>query len=592
MKLRAFILPFLLISQSLFAGDSIDLLREVDRLQNSLDKRWQKLEALQADERWLDRHTSLGLPGPVYKEGWTNPRVQREIVHMARPNTFDTAYQSPTGPRLWWTLDQTTIGPSLLNQAATLAGNILFHMHVFPFAQGGYNGEKQFVHGRMALDYADALMLPPSRLNKLPLTHESLGDMKIGEFYTTQSTTGFYLRAGGGILPLLGIELPLHLNIGPRVRLHTHSTFQVTLAKDSDDHVLVALERAQINGSGQSFGLGFFFEDFMRAPVVVGIDSPNGFSPLQAVIRQDKRTSGTIAYRINLADEYAEAAYQSFLRGDLTLLQDLAKEEGSGVQELFVREGEEVIHSSHFSFNLLFWRMAWHNQTRRGTFQTTINSDQVYRYHEYEIQRERQNRFFSTRRSEKRAFLTQIPEIGSSFVVDSEIRLRMSRANGRDIHELLDMLFEWGNVFRLPIEADSTRSYGDVEIVIHTHFTPSAIEEFLESTEYDIKTALANAFDFFDSHMLLDSRLQNRYIRGGRDEHEEDRRRSEIRRATAIYRVFERILSEKNRQKQAEELVKLLGDRSRGQYAHNVLLQLIDHRKLIIQGQIRGESLL
>lgn len=590
------LLSFWTLALNAYSFDLIDYRNEVDELQEKVAKRWSDLEQKQQDPRWVDSFTKAALPGTVFQAGWVNPKVQRDLLNGAQIsphliNETNAALRSE-----WWTLDEVTMAPSLLENLAVLTSNILFHQHVLPIVQAGPQHEKKFIHGRRAKTYQEALLKSPSDLSSIPLEKEDLLAMSDGEFFSTQTSKGIFVRAGGGILPLLGVEIPLYLNIGPRARLQTRTSLQVTVAKESDQHLVIGIEQAKIQSFGQSLGFGVFFEDVLNAPITIGIDSSEGFMPLQYVRKNESRKLSGLAYRINMDSARAREAYHAFLGGDLTLLDDLIEEgDHQSVEMLYVKQGEEQLSSESFGINLLFWRSSWHQATRQGSYQTIFHDGEVYEYHEYEKSREQNNRFFSTHRSQKRFFLAQIPDHSlekQRFMLDSKLEFTVTEADGQRVEELTEMVKDWGHLYKIPIIADAQALYGDVTLTIHTHFSHAAIFDFSQSLDFDVYISVATAYRYNDPMLLVNSSLRNKYIYAGIDDEEKDKRRREINTALSLAKKLIEIRDLSQAKDQAQKLVELLSHKSRGPYAHKALLYLIDTQKIVIQGNLKGKDLL
>lgn len=586
----------LTLTFNLNAFDILNYQEEVAKFQIKIDKRWLELEKKQTDPKWVESFTKVSLPGTVFQAGWTNPKVQRDILNGVQVSPHLANSSDASVKEQWWTIDEVTISPSLIENLVVLGSNILFHQHVLPIIQAGPQHEKKFVHGRSAKSYANALMATTSDLTKIPLTQTDLAELSEGEFFTTQTSKGMFIRAGGGILPLLGVELPFYLNIGPRARLQTQTNLQVTVAKETDNHLVIGIEQARIQSFGQSIGFGVYFEDILNAPITIGVNSSEGYTPIQFVRKNESRKINGLAYRLNMNSDRAVEAYHAFLGGDLTLLDDLIEEgDHDSVEILFVKTGTEYLSSSSFGLNLLFWRSSWHNATRQGSYQTVFHDGEVYEYHEYEKSRERNNRFFSRHKSEKRLFLAQIPDNGVAqqrFMLDTKLEFSISEADGDRVEELTEMLLNWGHLFRIPIIADSDVLYGNVTMTIHSHFTYAAIKEFSNAQDFDLIVSVATAYKYTDPLVFLNQSLKNRYIFAGDSEEDRDDRRRKMRTAENVIKRLKEIRDTQSSKEQAEKLVELLSHKSRGPYVHKALLYVIDSQKIMIQGSMKGKDLL
>jgi len=578
---------------------------QLESLSSKADPKWDTYKEWMASPEWVADQSEVGLAGTIYQKGWMGPRVSRQIV--------------PDQNQGWLVVDAVTIGPSLLLQASNLAANILFHQ-VFPYAQGGVIKEKSFLNVRHRTTYEEALTAKPFSFTKVPLTTDGFKNIENGEVLTTVSTGGVFARIGGGILDLLGIEVPLGFNIGPRLKFEVKQSLKLNVSKIDSDNVLISVERAKDSASGFGIGFGIFFDDLLDIPVTLSVNTRNGWAPLVFNYKVQRRKTRSIVFKVNIATKEGKEAYHRFIKRDFTMLEEMANqvrskelvydESGEVFGEELMESGTEMpvqlemikegqIYRSEFNaaINLILFRAGLRNILVDAKYNTIMGNGKRFEYEEVSREYITDSKWFSGDEdtSEKYSVLVPLKEDGEivtlkkgAFVLDSNFYFADTKTNGGELIEISKELAKSGNQMKLPIKLDPEKNYGSTQVGLSVRFTPMAIRTILESSQEDIFVSVGTAIGLPDPYVLESEEERARYINKAKSSSARKKRRRVINGAKAYVNYIKQIQRMSSMSAQARELLDLLFDGDTGDVLHKTLIDLAGQDKIIIKGHVRG----
>lgn len=567
-----------------------DQKRELKKIDVSVANKWRGLIRNQNNDIWMETQGSMKLAGPVFSKGWLGTQVSRQIV--------------PDREGGWLTIDTITMGQDLILKGAVLAGNILLSQY-FPYIQTGVIKDKKIVNIRPTNKYMDALSLKPFHLADLPLSTQSVEKMKDGDIFNTILTGGFYIRAGGGIANLIGLELPAHINIGPKSKLTIRKSMKISISKSGEDEVLVSLEGLKEREMGIGLGFGVFFDDIIDLPVSIGVNAPGGLYPLLINHKEKKTDMKAVVYRIDLKTEEGRLAYEKFLQRDLTGLEDLVDHENDTVVREMVREGVIYTTESNFAINLIFWRTGHRNIFTDGLYTTTVRNGNRFHYEEVTQELLDSSKWFGSVEDQEQRFSVLVPlkvelnnvedksnmqpfdeKMLGSFVMDSSFLYQDNGADGEEIEDLQDLMLRKGSLLRLPIRVNDDKDYGTLLLLVKVRFSATGIRKILSSSERDRWLALGAAFGLSDPHKWLDWRIRRRQW----EDSENNKKEWEMRRAKRIISWMKKIDKMDNIAEKAKYMIKKLSDGKTGDYFHHTLMELAGSDQLIIRGYVKGQN--
>ncbi len=578
---------------------------QLESLSSKADPKWDTYKEWMTSPEWVADQSEIGLAGTIYQKGWMGPRVSRQIV--------------PDQNEGWLVVDAVTIGPSLLLQASNLASNILFHQ-VFPYAQGGVIKEKSFLNVRHRTTYEEALTAKPFSFTKVPLTTDGFEKIENGEVLTTVSTGGVFARIGGGILDLLGIEVPLGFNIGPRLKFEVKQSLKLNVSKIDKDNVLISVERAKDSASGFGIGFGIFFDDLLDIPVTLSVNTRNGWAPLVFNYKVQRRKTRSIVFKVNIATKEGKEAYHRFIKRDFTMLEEMANkvrpkeivydESGEVFGEELIESGTEKpvqlemikegqIYRSEFNaaINLILFRAGLRNILVDAKYNTIMGNGKRFEYEEVSREYITDSKWFSGDEdtSEKYSVLVPLKEDGEivtlkkgAFVLDSNFYFADTKTSGGELIEISNELAKSGNQMKLPIKLDPEKNYGSTQVGLSVRFTPMAMRTILESNPEDIFVSVGTAIGLPDPYVLESQSERARYINKANSSSAKKKRKRVIRSAEAYVGYITQIQKMSSMSAQARQLLDLLFDGDTGDVLHKTLIDLAGQDKIIIKGHVRG----
>lgn len=562
-----------------------ELKEYLSKLEQKVGPKWDKFKKWQNNTDWVQNMVDMGLSGEVYSEGWFGPKTSRQIV----PDLISG----------WLVVDTITIGPSLLMSGATLAGNILLNQ-VFPYIQVGPIKERTLVNVRKVETYEQAIKARPFEVTKLPLTKEDFEKLEEEEQLSTVSTGGIFIRAGGGIANLIGLELPAHINIGPKSKLTFKGSLKLTVAKDKDNHALISVERISEKSNGLGFGFGLFFDDIVDIPVTIGVNSSNGYFPFLFNIKDTYQETKSIVYDLDLNTPQGEVAYQAFLKRDFAFIEDMAKKAPQSVTVDLMKEGDIHSHEVNGMVNLIVWRSGFRNIFVEGKFNTTDRAGNRFEYYELESQDIKDKKWFSNVEKTSLKFMAIVPsdrhengeliEHKGGFVLDTHFFYDDTKTKGKEIREISDYLMDSGNQMRLPLVVDKKRNYQHVQIDIKVRIQAKDMASFLAASETEHWYALAYAQGLNDHEYYRSEASRRFFIDNGHQGSQEDRKKL-LKAANKVIGHIQTINQQPSLKDKADKMIQLLRKGQDGQLLHKMMLEFIGRQKVMVRGFVRGKNL-
>lgn len=565
-----------------------DYKRELSEIQEKAQEKWENLVEWQQNPEWLNEQTFLQVSGTIFSKGWLNPRVSRQIV--------------PDMEKGWLAVDTVNIGPSLLVDAMTLAGNLLLQYY-FPYVQAGPIKDKNFINVRSYKTYREALLANPFSLEHLPVTSEMINELSEGEQVTTLSTTGAYVRFGGGIMNLIGLELPLNLNLGPKTKIQVQQNLKVTVSKEKDNVALVAIERAKEVMNGFGFGFGIYFGDVVDVPVSVNMGTDGGFSPITFNLKVTNSIFKTLVYRFNLDQENGRKAYDAMMRGDFTVVEDFISARDPSVEIEMIKEGEQYKREYNIAINLLIWRSGFRNIYVETHYNTQYRDGRKFEYLELEQEDISDSKWFSSKERRVAKFTTLIPlKVHAPgvdlpikkgpFVLDAIFQFSDNNSHGDELMELSEELQSASQLLRIPVKFDADRNYGPTSVDVRIRFFPQSLKYILEASEDEIWIALASATGLPDPLMWENSnkrwRYRSKYFSNDSESNTKNKEEQQYDKANEVRNWLLKIQSERNPADQAKLFLRYLRKGSRGLLMLKTMVELAGNDNIVFEGVMVG----
>jgi hypothetical protein len=606
--IKTILLVLLVTSTHTSFAESITLEEEkeiLQRIDEKSKKKWHPLISNQENRQWVDEQTQLGLYGIVYQKGWFSPRVARQIVPDLKSGFL--------------LVDTITIGDKLLSQLTTLTSNLLLSYY-FPYVQGGRISSKTFTNVKHFKTYEEALLTKNFELKKIPFNAKDFEQIENGEIISTMTSSGFFTRFSAGLFDMLQLDVPALLELGPKVKLQMKHTLKLSISKENDTTAIISIEKIDENLKGVGIGLGVYIEELITLPVSVGIDGYDGYSPLVINKKHTKKKTQSLVYKLDLTDARAQKAYDSFLKKDFTVLQDLSLEKDSPVTLDIVKKGDISISESNFAINLLIFRTGERNIYVDGKFNTTLSNGNKFSYEEVTRKRVRDRSGFSGDEKDVLIFSTIVPLDGdnpdsfskeekASFVLDTHYYYEDSKTKGKELTEVSKTISLLGIPAGLPVIFDEKKNYGKVQVEAKIRFSAPAIKDILDSEKEELWISLASSFGLSNIFSWRDESARNAYkktnyvpsfMRSNR--HNNGSRRPSkaqkvkmkklvaLKNANEIIKRFNNIQEEDSLSKKSKSLLKLLHSKTYGKFLHKTMVDIVGLDQIMGRGHIRGRN--
>jgi hypothetical protein len=555
-----------------------DYQSELLDLQDRAAPRWEELYENQNTPEWVKEQDELGLAGIVYSKGFLNPRVSRRIM--------------PDQQEGWLAVDTVSLGPSLIQQLTTLTANVLFNHYVMPGLQAGAINEQSFVNVRHYSTYKDALLAEPFSFENVPISKDEFSKMQEGEVFSTVTTGGVFIRAGGSLLDLLGISLPVYINIGPRAKLTVKQSLKISISKAEEDYVYLSVERAKDIGKGFGIGFGMFFDDIIDIPIAIGINSMSGYSPLVFNIKTNDKKLKSLVFKIDMRTAKGHKAYRAFLSKDFSELEMLAADENDESVTLeMIKEGEIHTRELNAAIDLIIWRAGYRNIFQEGRFTTMVRGSKRFDYVEISKQSIHDRKWLSNYEtfSDKVSVLVPLNHDQKGFVVDTHIFYSDTKTYGEELLGLSGDLEDRGTGLGLPITVNDDHNYGKTQVDVKVRFTSLGLKKIIESEEEDFWIAAGLAVGLPDPYQIMTDIDREDFIRRARSRDIRKKRERALDRAEDIVSALWKIKREpKMEGKSRIVLNELKGSSADG--LHKAMMDLAGLNNLIVNGVIRGRG--
>ncbi|WP_127716944.1 hypothetical protein [Halobacteriovorax sp. HLS] len=560
-------------------------------------KKWEPLEEFQSNPLWIKDQLELGLYGPIYDKGWLNPRVSRQII--------------PDLTKGFLVVDRVVLGENIMTQVASVSTNLLLGYY-FPYIQGGPIYDKVFTRIKHAPTYKEALETEIYKIQKFPFNYNEFTELSENEVHSTVTTNGFFTRLSLGLFDMMGLNIPSPINLGPKIKYHLKKSMKVSITKESEDIIIIALEDINEHMAGAGIGLGVYFEELINLPISIGIDGQNGYSPIVANFKKTTQKIKSLVYKIDLSKELGLKAYQDFLNSDLTTVQDLSLEEQSPVKVDIVKEGTVETKERNFAINLILYRSGERNITVNGKYNTTLPDGKKYDYDEVIRKRVLDRKGFSGEEKDILTFSTIIPKSTNqnNFVLDTLYYYEDTKAKGEELNEVSQIVKLLGIPAGIPMRFDEDRNYGKIQLQAKMRFTSQAIRKIFESSSNEKWISLASALGHNDPYIWESPKERNNYInkyyvsnfkrnnfhssknkhRLSKLEKEKIKYLEKIEFALKIMNRFEEVQATNNGLDRAKKLVELLNHKKFGLPIHKFMIDLAGQDLIMGRGHIRGRT--
>jgi len=356
-----------------------------DKLRRRQGNTIEKLKEHEERTSWINKHVDLEITGLVYHNSGFGISVTRSIY--------------PDRLKGWKVVDTVKVSMEILAQVGNQIGNI-FLFQFFPYLSIHGVSSKKYVNVRHKQTYLEALYASPFEFKTMPVKAADISKVEIGELISTVTTGGLNVRAGGSIFDIIGHSLEQDVSIGPTAKIHIYKHFKMTMAKESENIVLIMLEENNDRGFGTGFRFGISFEDVIDVPITIGINRSSGYSPLRLNYKTKREKIKSLVFRINIATEKGRKAYEQAWMSDLTLLDDfsfkktfvhdpdsnvgeeLANAEMEPVIKELVRQSDVYTEEFNVGLDLIFYRFGYRNVTKDGKHTTKLASGEIYKYYQ------------------------------------------------------------------------------------------------------------------------------------------------------------------------------------------------------------------
>ncbi len=559
-------------------SDIADYQAELLDLQDRTAPRWEELYENQNTPEWVKEQDELGLAGIVYSKGFLNPRVSRRVM--------------PDQQNGWLAVDTVSLGPSLIQQLTTLTANVLFNHYVMPGLQAGAINEQSFVNVRHYPTYKDALLAEPFNFENVPMSKDEFSKMQEGEVFSTVTTGGVFVRYGGSLLDLLGISLPVYINIGPRAKLTVKQSLKISISKAEEDYVYLSVERARDIGKGFGIGFGIFFDDIIDIPVTIGINSMSGYSPLVFNIKTSDKKVKSLVFKIDMRTANGQKAYRAFLSKDFSELEMLAADDNDESVTLeMIKEGDIHTREVNAAIDLIIWRAGYRNIFQEGRFTTMVRGSQRFDYVEISKQSIHDRKWLSNYEtfSDKVSVLVPLNHDQKGFVVDTHIFYTDTKTYGEELMGLSGDLENRGTGLGLPITVNADHNYGKTQVDVKVRFTSLGLKKIIEGEEEDFWIAAGLAVGLPDPYQIISDIDREDFIRRARSRDIRRQRERALDRAEDIVDALRRIKREPKMEAKSRIVLNELKS-SNADGLHKAMMDLAGLNNLIVNGIIRGRG--
>lgn len=571
------------LDQSFFSGTTPQSLREMDQ---ATAQKWSQLEEWQQKSSWINEQVRLGVVGIVYEKGMFGTTVSRNIV--------------PDKGSGWLVVDTVQVNGGPLLQLGNLAGNI-FLQEMLPYVQGGANFERSYTNVRKRNSYKEALMANPFKFRSIPVNAAAVESFETGEIVSTITTGGVFVRAGASVFDLMGVSFADNIvGIGPKVKIHLNKSFKLTLAKENGSEILVMLEDVVDSGIGFGIAAGLMINDVIDAPVTIGINQDNGYSPIRVNWKAKREKLKSIIYKLDLSTAEGVEAYTALMARDLTVLDDLDARGRKGVKKELVRNGVRDTSEFNMGLDLIFYRSGYRSIYQEAKFNSTIAGGKKFRYLEIggEKIKETSSWLSAYQRSEKYAALVPLSGADGGIILDSTFQFSDSDTNSDDLQAIVGQMKKTINYLPINPTIEPKKKYGSVKATVVVRFPAQSIRDILRASEKDIWRAVAVSAGLPNAEVWASQQGRELYIKDDSSlqihpltkEVNDGANYNAIQEGARIRDIFRKLRVEKDPVKKARMLVDDLRADSKAKLLHRVMVELAGRDQIFIRGSLKGNK--
>lgn len=540
----------------------------LDELDKATGQKWSQLEDWQKKSSWIDEQVRLGIVGVVYQKGMFGATVSRNIV--------------PDKDSGYLTVDTVNIPAGPLLEIANLAGNIFFQ-EVFPFLQTQVVYDRTYVNVRHADSYREALTSDPFKFKKIPVTTEGFDKFSNGEVISTMTTGGVYVRAGADLFKLMGVSIADDgINLGPAAKVQVYKQFKMTMAKSKANEILVLVEKSWDKGVGVGLSLGITFNDIIDAPIAIGINQGEGYSPIRINYKVNQDNVDGIIYRINTDSPSGRDAYQRLIQRDLTALDDLADNNNPDVVRELIRNGVSNRSEFNMGLDLLFYRSGLRNIFVNAKYNSTIANGKKFDYQELTAEKVKEQNSWQGDEKRDESYSALVPLTGEnadSFIVDTKFDYSDSDTEGKELREIVKHLRQVANDLPVNFGIEDQKNYGQVRAFLAVRFPPESVKTILNSKETAVWRAIGISMGLADP---------NQWASAEGRKTEDERESRAIKSGSKIIELLSKINKKKSNSDRAKLLIKHLRDNNQNKLFHRAMIELAGRDQIFMHGGIKN----
>lgn len=543
-------------------------------LDQATGAKWSQLEEWQKKESWINEQVRLGVVGTVYESGMIGGTVSRNVV--------------PDKENGYLVVDKITVSAGPLLTIGNLAGN-LFFQEVFPYVQAGVDFGRSYVNVRQKPTYKDALLANPFTFKTIPATIQGFSAFETGELVSTVTYGGVFVRAGASIFDLMGMVVTWGAGIGPRAKVHVNKQFKMTFAKHNDHEILVLVEDALETGLGLGITTGISIDDLIAAPVAIGINSQDGYSPIRVNYKIKNERLRSIIYRIDVRSKRGAQAYEALMDRDFSLLDDFAGlKTGAGVTRELIRDGVRDTSEFNAGLDLIFYRSGFRDIDIEANFRSTYANGKKFRYKELTAQKVNEISSYDGSWQSDEKYQALIPASADdrtldSFVIDSTFQYTSSETTGEDFGEMLKELQRTVNQLPVTTRVQAEKDYGQVSMWLTVRFPAKGVLKVINVSERELWLALGVSAGLANPGEWTSEAGRRSWKARAEDD--------EILASAGHVRDFlRRLRAQKSMGERARMLIEHLKADNDSKLLHRTMIEIVGRDQLLIRGKIQGSN--
>lgn len=546
----------------------------LSELDQATGAKWSQLEDWQKKESWINEQVRLGVVGTIYESGMIGGTVSRNVV--------------PDKDNGFLVVDKITVSAGPLLTIGNLAGN-LFFQEVFPYVQAGVDFGRTYINVRSKPTYKDALLANPFTFKTIPASIQGFSRFEKGEIVSTVTYGGVFVRAGASIFDLMGMAVTWGAGIGPRAKIHVNKQFKMTFAKHNDNEVLVLVEDALETGLGLGITTGISIDDLIDAPVSIGINSQDGYSPIRVNYKIKNEKLRSIIYRIDIRSKQGAKAYEALMDRDFSLLDDFAElKTGKGVTRELIRDGVRDTSEFNAGLDLVFYRSGFRDIDVEANFRSTYANGKKFKYKELTAQKVNEISAYDGTWQSDEKYQALIPTSAddrtlNSFVIDSTFQYTSSDTTGEDLGEMLKELKRTVNQLPVSTRVHADKDYGQVSMWLTVRFPAKGVLKVINVNDRELWLALGVSSGLANPGEWTTQAGRQSWLNRADD--------GEAMTSAGHVRDFlRRLKAQKSMSERARMLIEYLKADNDSKLLHRTMIEIIGRDQLLIRGKIQGSN--